>query len=191
MSSLLINDIFVLLCQELTQNNIFKFELISKFHKKIIKTNSFYNVSVYVKKNSALRHIFNKYKFKNLILNHNCDVNLYIHKLKKCFKLDLESSDILDSNILKLRKCHTLNLSHTSITNDTVKKLKHCYELILNGTDLDGEVVDELKTYCKIEFVSVDDYDYDWVDYDYHTISSDDYSYYGYAYYDLDTYYDY
>ena len=180
MSSLLINDIFTLICQEYKyyNNNIFKFQLISISNNNIIKTDNFYNAEIYVKNDEALDYIFNNYNFKNLMIDSECDANKYIDKLKKCYKLDLTQSLISNSNIKKLKKCHTLNLSFTSITDETARKLKHCYELILNGTDLWCEVIDKLKKHCKVEFTCLEDYDYDYEP-DYYSTSSGCSPYYG------------
>jgi hypothetical protein len=184
--SLLINDIFILICQEC--NSILKLKLISKSHEKIIKHNNFYGKNIYIKDSDTLDHTFSNYKFKNLTIDCKCSVNKHIKKLKKCYKLNLESSNITNYNMIKLKRCHTLNLSYTNIMNNTVMELKGCNELILEGTELSEEVINKVKKHCKVTFSEVKyEYDYNWDRYDYPY--GDFHGYYDRGYYDLEDYY--
>jgi hypothetical protein len=136
--ALFIQDIFQLVCKEIPIHRIVKFELISKFHDNIIKTNEWYHSEIIIKKADLMEHIINKYKFYNLNMKIS-EQDKYLTYLEKCHTLNLELSILSDKNIRKLHGCHTLNLANiwNHLKHKTLKKLKYCHTLILFDTWFD------------------------------------------------------
>jgi hypothetical protein len=159
------NDAITIILDNLNIKEIIKCVLICHNYKFIIQNHHWINKTI--KLTSAnINYVMNNYNFKNIKI-YNCDVDLYINKLKNCHTLDLSCTNITnesvkelknchtlnlsfcnkitDESVKELKKCHTLNLSDTNITDESVKELKNCHTLDLSGTNITDESVKELK----------------------------------------------
>ena len=100
---LLPDEIFILILEKLDNiKQIIQLELLSKHYQKVIRNHG-WNIQLYIKNDTVFEYIVNNYNFKNLKINHNCNANKLIDKIKNC---------------------HTLNLCYTNITDETVAKLR-------------------------------------------------------------------
>jgi hypothetical protein len=146
------NDAITIILNNLNIKEIIKCVLICHNYKFIIQNHHWINKTI--KLTSAnINYVMNNYNFKNIKI-YNCDVDLYINKLKNCHTLDLSVKElknchtlnlsfcnkITDESVKELKNCHTLYLSHTNITDESVKELKNCHTLDLSGTNITDRV---------------------------------------------------
>src|ERR1700728_1922613 len=102
-------DIFVQICNHVTDIKLLiRLELLSEYHKKIIRGTAWMNITVKIRHTNIIDHVIYNYHFK---------------------KYDFRYTGIDDSRVVYLKNCHTLNFSGTNITDYSVAKLKNCYKL--------------------------------------------------------------
>src|SRR5947209_320992 len=104
----MIPEILVIIFNNLTLKELLTIESMSSYYKKIIRTNKWIKPCVVIRNDETLSHVLNNYKFGNLSVEPECNVNIFIHKLKNCHSLDLSWTNITDENIIELKNCHTL-----------------------------------------------------------------------------------
>ena len=109
MNPLSISDIFITVCNNLELKEIINLELLSINHQLMVRNNNWYK-QINIKNDIILDHILKNYKLKKLNINNNCNINIFIDKLKNC---------------------HTLDLSYTKITYKCIVELK-LYDCIIN-----------------------------------------------------------
>src|SRR5579863_10117273 len=100
MNPLFITDLFALICEQLkTMGAILKLELLSSHHQRIIRNHN-WMIKLYVSYDTEMEYISRNYRFKNLNIGLQIDINRFIGELKNC---------------------HTLNLCHTKVTDASIK----------------------------------------------------------------------
>jgi Leucine-rich repeat (LRR) protein len=145
-------DVIILILGNLNIKEIIKCELICQDYKFIIRNHYWINKKIMLA-SINIDYVLNNYNFKNIKINSNIDVNMYINKLKHCHTLDLTCTNIMDESVKELKNCHTLNLSGTNITDESVKELKNCHTLHLGWTKITDESVKKLKN-CHTLYLS-------------------------------------
>ena len=145
MNVLLFDDLFIEICLYLRINSIVKLELISKYHMLLIRKTSWIHGSPFITNMTIFDHIVKHYKFKNLFLNCDLNVNSHIDYLMNCHTLDLSYTSINNDNIKRLGYCYTLNLSATNITDNCVKFLKNCHILHLDWNKITDKGIEDFK----------------------------------------------
>src|SRR4030067_462909 len=110
MNPLVYEDLFFCVCDCLTFEQILKYELVSKYHLKIIRQHPWHH-PLKINENDLLLILIKRYTLKNL---------------------NLSDSDVTDESVKRL-KCHTLKLSSTAVTDESVKHLQ-CHDLDLSWT---------------------------------------------------------
>lgn len=147
MNPFLIEDICLSILDLSTKiKEIIHLELLSKYHKKIIRNHNWYTY-VRIKNDDIMEYIIANYKIKKLCLMGRWEANKYIKELKKCYLLDIDyCSDLRDEHIKELCSCHTLYLNGKTITDKSIRELKNCYCLQLVRTSITDDSVQELYT---------------------------------------------
>ena len=152
MTSLLLHDTFILICNEMYIKNIFKATLIAHTHKNIIKNHNFINKQIPIKNENMLQYIINNYNIKKLQLKFALyNWAKYMYVLMDCHTLCIEHVNIPDIHIAKFKKCHTLNISGNNVTDKSLKKLKYCHTIKLNFTLVTDKCIKYLKNCHKVE----------------------------------------
>ena len=83
MNPLSLSDIFLSICNNLELKEIIKLELLSINHQLMIKNNNWFKY-FYVKNDIIFDHVLKNYKLKNLSISNDCNINIFINKLKNC-----------------------------------------------------------------------------------------------------------
>ena len=125
MNILCIDDLFVQICKHIDNvNNLLQLELLSIYHKNIIRRTTWYHIIVKLKSELMLQQMMSYHIFLNLDLSH---------------------TNVTDESVSKLINCHTLNLSCTKVTDESVSKLINCHTLNLYGTNVTDECITNLR----------------------------------------------
>src|SRR5579863_10488139 len=123
-----IPEIFELIIEKCSLGDLFRFELVSKYYKHIIRNHSFITIKIRLKNAQMCRNVLTQYNFKNLDLSKTNISDAEIMLLNKCQILDLcECLNITDLNMHMLSNCQNLNLSRTKITDAGLKFLTRCH----------------------------------------------------------------
>jgi hypothetical protein len=128
-TSLLIDDIFILICNEMgTLKNMVKLQLLSQRHKYIIRTEKFHNQQIIINNNALADYLLFNYNFKNIKITYNVtEIAKYKYVLKNCYNLDVGCVSNVDDNIVQyFGNCNKLNLEQTTITDKSIKYLEKC-----------------------------------------------------------------
>lgn len=151
MNFMRIYDIFILICNEIKIHALPKLELISGYHKYIIKNYEWINNTLLIKNELLLQHILQNYKFRNLQITF--DINAYIEHLQNCHTLILDNY-LHPDNVSKLKKCHTVHFicGPPHLPNNNLKKLKYCHTIRTYSALITNKCLKKLKNCYKLEF---------------------------------------
>lgn len=150
-------DLFILICDKLSNmKDIIKLESLSSYHHNLIRNTIWYK-HIYINTNSEMKHIERFYKLRNMTLDKNVDVFLFIDYISKCHSLHISNcvginisklSNLCEltldhcyflnnENLKYLSKLDTLNISgHRSITNDGMQHLSNLTKLNVSGCNI-------------------------------------------------------
>jgi len=126
-------DLFIMISNLLPEmKEVIKLELLSKYHTNLIR-NTNWDKLIKIKSNKHFEHIVKHYKFRNLKVTNNVDVNKYVDYLSNCQTLDFsENHTITNKTVKYLKNCVTLDLSLChKITDKSIKYLENCINLYL------------------------------------------------------------
>lgn len=162
-SSLLIDDIFMLICNEMTSlSDIVKLGLMSKKHNYIIRTNTWDNHALTINNNMEANFILYNYNFRNLIIKPKVHhVNRFGNRLRNVRKLYLDT--YANNNTMKyLDKCNDLTIIGTSVTDYGIRKLVKCNKIrLIDCQLLEGSFLHYFNDYHTIELTEHESF-FDW-----------------------------
>src|ERR1044071_5681862 len=125
----LVLELFELILNECSFNDLFRFGLVSKQFMHITKNITYYKELVRPKSYNNLMHMLYNYKIKMFNLYGLNITDESVKLLGACHTLDLSYTNITDESVRVLGACHTLYLSFTKITDESVKFLGACHKL--------------------------------------------------------------
>ena len=132
MNPLLIEDIFVQICCKINHTKtLIIIEEVSNWHKKIIRINKWFNLSVCIKNEEKLISMLSTHIFCNLNLRDTNVTDERVSKLVYVHTLNLRGTKVTDKSVSKLVNLHTLNLRNTNVTDESVSKLVNLHTLNL------------------------------------------------------------
>jgi hypothetical protein len=138
MKSLQIYDIFVTICKELPIKQIVTLELISNYHKNIIKNYEWYHDKFTINTENDMKYCLINHNFRNLRIHTDANIVIsYMNELVKCHTIILDLTHIRNDKLLykyvkKFKDCHTFHIyEHLYLKHKTLVKFKNCYSLNL------------------------------------------------------------
>ena len=95
MNPLLIEELFIHVCYQLSQVVILvKFEIISQWHKKVIRKNKWLNLPIQTKNDYHLILILETHNFSNLDSSYTKIIDISVFKLVNVYTLDLTRTKV-------------------------------------------------------------------------------------------------
>lgn len=138
MNPLYISELFILVCENLTDKEIFRLESLSHFHSNLIKTYVWkhftFRINGYFPK---MKNALRKNQFRSIEFVPATQVNdkymklLQYQKNLKDFKAVI--CEITDKYICYLHSCESVNLNNTLITGECLKHLTNCKTLTISN----------------------------------------------------------
>ena len=112
------DDVFITVCMYFTKaKEIFRFELLSKYHQHLIRKTRWIHFSLYIKNEEILDYVLENYKCSNLRLF--CEItDENVSKLINAHTLDLCNTKVTDASVSKLINVNTLDLGYTKVTDE-------------------------------------------------------------------------
>lgn len=141
-----ISELFLLICDELSQKEMIKLELLSKFHYNCITCTVWPSIIVGYRSEFLIR----KYKFESITLNTRINSESLVYQRNNLKHFNANSLQIGDTLSLYLDQCQTIELIRTNINNESLKYFINCKELYIGyNENITDEGLQYISEYCK------------------------------------------